>query len=401
MKPAEGSNEVHEIVYPTKGLEDVIAMGLQGFLENYSTANVPSLRGKAYQKMDRSIAVNLHSSGLLLPSGCELSPSHHHKLPVLMTTSESTNDSTRIDEEDEVPHPEVHFVDEKAVEETRIPPKDSKSNYEPEPVIAPKSQDTVSYESQEEKKIQPKGQNSKKPKGTSWNIEFDTPEEKPSVRVGNDLLRNRNFLSEKQDEKYDPVMSPYYSNAKSNSFEHLDHDLPQPPTQVDGKNKQPPPQTQLYDDHSVGSISTMDQTVKRGAVIEPKKKPEEKRNIPRWGQLPHGQATIIRPICVHRDSTPLRCVAMLTPPHADILEDSLGISHSNNEKPYSLLAVGSNSKSISILHYDHSARDSSGKVTIIDELSGVHNGSVYAVDWSNDGRSLASGSNDKYVRIIS
>jgi WD40 repeat protein len=94
-----------------------------------------------------------------------------------------------------------------------------------------------------------------------------------------------------------------------------------------------------------------------------------------------------------------------SPPRQDALEDSLGLpqqpSLSSESTSSTVIAIGSNSKSISLLSYDHSEGVTSGRVTIIDELSGVHNGSVYTLDWSNDSRYLASGSNDKYIRIIS
>jgi WD40 repeat protein len=70
--------------------------------------------------------------------------------------------------------------------------------------------------------------------------------------------------------------------------------------------------------------------------------------------------------------------------------------------------IGTNSKALKIcslqnivdgmIYNQHQGREQS--IDIIMEMKNVHYGSVYCVDWSRSGRQIASGSNDKSIRVI-
>lgn len=121
-----------------------------------------------------------------------------------------------------------------------------------------------------------------------------------------------------------------------------------------------------------------------------------------------GQAAIINPVLLYRDSNPLRSVSLrpsgarvvLSPGEiegsgGDGLEDSLTLNPATTGINLTL-AVGSNAKSLTIVDM---ARPFDA-ISIRHELQGVHRGSIYCSDWSRDGALLASGSNDKTIRII-
>lgn len=70
-----------------------------------------------------------------------------------------------------------------------------------------------------------------------------------------------------------------------------------------------------------------------------------------------------------------------------------------------MFAIGTNSKSLKIYtmrplfipkeaEYPHS-------IEMVFEKNNHHFGSIYSVDWSNTGRFIATGSNDKLIKVIS
>ena len=395
---------IHEIVYPRKGLEDAIAMGLERFLEKFSED-----RGRGRGKV---IGVRLHQSGLMLPVGCEVLPSEHASLPTLTTRQhESDTQSTS----DQRFHPQDTDLHSAEVNHQASHPVIQGGKSEQQQFSTPKvDREEMDHGRVERRIFQDKDHQedkNKKPKGTSWSIEFDTPpQEKLSqvTKIGGELQRERPPL-----EAYRPPMSPYYSATEQ---KYDVNPLPPPPThqplptnlqngdllrlEQSEKYLRQQSQSRHSDEHSFGSKSTTSGVDRRDHSVAGRN--DASGRFPRWGQLPIGQSTPIAPVCVHRDSAPLRCISLVpSTPRQETLDDSLGLPQPPLTVEPTIIAIGSNSKSISLVSYDHSEGVTFGRVTIIDELTGVHNGSVYTLDWSNDSRYLASGSNDKNIRIIS
>lgn len=117
-----------------------------------------------------------------------------------------------------------------------------------------------------------------------------------------------------------------------------------------------------------------------------------------WSAVPVGADIHVNPLCVHRDNTPLRCVAVCHP--SENLDDSLADTRSRDRnggvEANLSLAIGSNTKNMTVLTMSRP----SNSCHIVTELKDVHKGSIYTCDWSRDGNILASGSNDKMIRII-
>lgn len=399
---------LHEIVYPRKGLEDVIAMGLERFLEKFSEG-----RGRGRGKVT---GVRLHKSGLMLPVGCEVLPSESSSLPTLITRQHELETQSISDQRFHRQDIDIHLHPEEVKTDTQ--PSGSPQASTPVTRGGRLHHEEMDHGWVErgifQDKDHPEDKN-KKPKGTSWSIEFDTPpQEKLSqvTKIGGELQRER-----PPSEAYRPPMSPYYSATEQKyDVKISDHPLPPPPThqplptnfqngdlvRLEQSEKYLRQQSQSHhsDEHSLGSKSTTSGVDRRDHSVAGRN--DASARFPRWGQLPLGQSTPIAPVCVHRDSAPLRCISLVpSTPRQETLDDSLGLPHPPLSVDPTIIAIGSNSKSISLLSYDHSEGVTFGRVTIIDELTGVHNGSVYTLDWSNDSRYLASGSNDKNIRIIS
>jgi hypothetical protein len=407
-------------------------MGLEGFLERYGDER----KSLSDRNVENGRLVNLHRSGLLLPDECDLLPSQHSTLPHLVITKQ-INKATE---------PSENRRDERTASRSSSSREQMRNEIVPIPPRRGSESSSRSLKSHIEESGGARGEAREreqerdgrdiKSKGTSWQIEFDpTPpvvDTKPQVHMGGE------FKSREEDQANVRGRSPLYSREPPSFI--LDQTLPPPPiTQakdnilLSGNSDQSRKETertlrhQRSDEHSIGSNATTNPDRRENSKISSSGNTgigsSDRRHHPpaqfsRWGQLPQHQCTMITPICIHRDSAPLRCLSLLSvpashPPH-DHLEDSLGLAQDSNHAPNSLIAVGSNSKSIVLLSYDYSAGGGGGgsvssggggggrgKVTIVDELPNVHNGSVYAVDWSSDGRYLASGSNDKSIRIIS
>jgi len=68
-------------------------------------------------------------------------------------------------------------------------------------------------------------------------------------------------------------------------------------------------------------------------------------------------------------------------------------------------AVGTNSKALKIYNmqslFSVQERDEERQIEQIFEKNNHHYGSIYSVDWSNTGRYIATGSNDKLIKVIS
>ena len=247
-----------------------------------------------------------------------------------------------------------------------------------------------------EKPVQEKG---KAMKGQSWNIDFDGSD---------DRVNRRNSR---------------FSPRKSDRTEVRDHGEKQP-SQQSTRPKGPRNDDDTVTVHSTSSQKTglmSEDTVdkksskKSGAglsspVRNPRPESHMTRSRPHTNVFPGwasaldaaaNQAVIINPVLLFRDSNPLRSVTLrpsaskivISP--EDGLEDSLSLNPQSTGENLTF-AVGSNSKTVTIVDL---ARPFD-TVSIRHELQSVHRGSIYAADWSRDSRLLASGSNDKTIRII-
>ena len=91
-----------------------------------------------------------------------------------------------------------------------------------------------------------------------------------------------------------------------------------------------------------------------------------------------------------------------------VIEDSHPIRTSCFSPKGDCLAIGTNSKSLKIYSLSHvinnfkkySGINSSTKMPLIFEQKNHHLGSLYCLDWSVSGRLLASGSNDKVIKLM-
>jgi WD40 repeat protein len=93
---------------------------------------------------------------------------------------------------------------------------------------------------------------------------------------------------------------------------------------------------------------------------------------------------------------------------SEIIEDSHPIRTSCFSPKGYCLAIGTNSRSLKIYSLIHVLRDfkkyikitSKTKMPLIFEQKNHHLGSIYCLDWSVSGRLLASGSNDKNIKLM-
>ena len=93
---------------------------------------------------------------------------------------------------------------------------------------------------------------------------------------------------------------------------------------------------------------------------------------------------------------------------SEIIEDSHPIRTSCFSPKGDCLAIGTNSRSLKIYSLIHVLRDfkkyikitSKTKMPLIFEQKNHHLGSIYCLDWSVSGRLLASGSNDKNIKLM-
>mmetsp|Transcript_5493 Transcript_5493/g.8369 ORF Transcript_5493/g.8369 Transcript_5493/m.8369 type:complete len:879 (-) Transcript_5493:165-2801(-) len=137
----------------------------------------------------------------------------------------------------------------------------------------------------------------------------------------------------------------------------------------------------------------------KGRVADRPCEPEmvSTRHTPvRWSEV-RPQGIEVHPVCIWRDTTPLRCVTAFS--SQDPLEDSLVTDDIDDKSGHVSIAIGSNANTVSIL----GMKRPSNSVHIVSELKGVHHGekcSIYTCDWSGDGELLATGSNDRLIRVI-
>ena len=93
---------------------------------------------------------------------------------------------------------------------------------------------------------------------------------------------------------------------------------------------------------------------------------------------------------------------------SEIIEDSHPIRASCFSPKGDCLAIGTNSRSLKIYSLSHVLSDfkkyikitSKTKMPLIFEQKNHHMGSIYCLDWSVSGRLLASGSNDKNIKLM-
>lgn len=64
------------------------------------------------------------------------------------------------------------------------------------------------------------------------------------------------------------------------------------------------------------------------------------------------------------------------------------------------MALGSNSRTLRVCSLDGRTEHKTVNTTICSQLKDHHRGSIYCCGWSSDGSLLASGSNDKTIKVV-
>jgi hypothetical protein len=137
--------------------------------------------------------------------------------------------------------------------------------------------------------------------------------------------------------------------------------------------------------------SSSDTTAQRASSTKPDSIPshtsKQRQQAPASSPLtapPAAKCETLTPTVLFESDCPLRCAIPLTMPDRSRSSSSLQLSCDS-------VAVGSNSKSVHIVSL-------SGAETNV--FTNVHNGSVYAMDWTYTSNVLITASNDKTIRLI-
>jgi hypothetical protein len=150
---------------------------------------------------------------------------------------------------------------------------------------------------------------------------------------------------------------------------------------------------------SVGSRTAVDSIAKPSRREEPPNRPHELTKATANASSNGGGVTVeplprepelLSPTTLFESDCPLRCVV----PLIELSESRAPSSSASASFSCDSVAVGSNSKSVHIVPVK--SEGSSGGNT----FAGVHNGSIYAMDWSYALGTLVTGSNDKTLRLI-
>ncbi|XP_072297464.1 WD repeat-containing protein 47 [Eucyclogobius newberryi] len=146
-----------------------------------------------------------------------------------------------------------------------------------------------------------------------------------------------------------------------------------------------------------GVISSTPQRTVGGHTVPP---PSESPVLTQSGQKLKGQSDSLSPMT--RSTEDDKSKALFVPVHT--LEDSQAVRAVAFHPSGKLYAVGSNSKTLRVCAYPETI-DKSGSSpvkapTVRFKRNKHHKGSIYCVAWSHCGQLLATGSNDKYVKVL-
>ncbi|XP_011614739.1 WD repeat-containing protein 47 [Takifugu rubripes] len=148
-----------------------------------------------------------------------------------------------------------------------------------------------------------------------------------------------------------------------------------------------------------GVLSSTPQRTVGGRVVPP---PEESPVVNQSGPKHKGGGESDSPGSLSQDKEGSKLKSLFVPVHT--LEDTQAIRAVAFHPSGSLYAVGSNSKTLRVCAYPETL-DTSGSSPVKQPVvrfkrNKHHKGSIYCVAWSHCGQLLATGSNDKYVKVL-
>lgn len=147
-----------------------------------------------------------------------------------------------------------------------------------------------------------------------------------------------------------------------------------------------------------GVLSSTPQHTVGGRTVPP---PNESPVISQSGQKIKGQEDD-SPVSLSRSKEGEKEKSLFVPVHT--LEDTQAVRAVAFHPSGSLYAVGSNSKTLRVCAYPETLDPSSSSLTkqplVRFKRNKHHKGSIYCVAWSHCGQLLATGSNDKYVKVL-
>lgn len=164
-------------------------------------------------------------------------------------------------------------------------------------------------------------------------------------------------------------------------------------------NNNPPSDTPEL--NRVGGGGVLSSTPQRPVGGRPVPLPDESPVVSQSGQKLRGQQGD-SPSSLTRSKEGEKTKALFVPVHT--LEDTQAIRAVAFHPSGALYAVGSNSKTLRVCAYPETL-DTSGtclvkQPTVCFKRNKHHKGSIYCVAWSHCGQLLATGSNDKYVKVL-
>ncbi|XP_040028212.2 WD repeat-containing protein 47 isoform X3 [Gasterosteus aculeatus] len=168
------------------------------------------------------------------------------------------------------------------------------------------------------------------------------------------------------------------------------------PTSEDNKE---PPSVTPEQTRGGGVLSSTPQRAAAGRPVQP---PNESPVLSQSGQKQKGSPQCDSPGSLSRSKEGDKPKRLFVPVHT--LEDTQAIRAVAFHPSGSLYAVGSNSKTLRVCAYPETL-DSSGSSPIKQPVvrfkrNKHHKGSIYCAAWSHCGQLLATGSNDKYVKVL-
>ncbi|XP_023124661.2 WD repeat-containing protein 47 isoform X1 [Amphiprion ocellaris] len=148
-----------------------------------------------------------------------------------------------------------------------------------------------------------------------------------------------------------------------------------------------------------GLLSSTPQHTVGGRAVPP---PNESPVVSQSGQKPKGGQQGDSPGSLSRSKEDDKPKSLFVPVHS--LEDTQAVRAVAFHPSGSLYAVGSNSKTLRVCAYpetlDTSGSSPTKQPVVRFKRNKHHKGSIYCVAWSHCGQLLATGSNDKYVKVL-
>uniref|UniRef100_A0A3Q4HUT1 WD repeat domain 47a n=1 Tax=Neolamprologus brichardi TaxID=32507 RepID=A0A3Q4HUT1_NEOBR len=145
-----------------------------------------------------------------------------------------------------------------------------------------------------------------------------------------------------------------------------------------------------------GVLSSTPQRTVGGRPVPP---PNESPVVTMSGQKPKGGQQGDSPGSLSRIKEGDKAKSLFVPVHS--LEDTQAIRAVAFHPSGALYAVGSNSKTLRVCAYPETLDTSPTKQPVVRfKRNKHHKGSIYCVAWSHCGQLLATGSNDKYVKVL-